>query len=199
MNSVKLIFFIIALLVLISSNLVAQEDKFGAIDTIYVEPYKIDTQHWGINISMFNDEDIIGICIPLKLKAENNRVVADSTIFTGGRAESFRVKIVRTDTAKQCVTIGLIADLGVSVPPMAPGKGRIATVFVSSLDNNNIISLEVDSITTTPNNSLQLIKAPSDGIIPVFIVKKESQKMIKKTAIKETVTEVTKESEKKTK
>ncbi len=89
----------VALLVLFSANLMAQTgDIYGAVDTVYAEPYKIDAKHWGINISMFNDEEIIAISVPVTFSAGNNRLVADSTIFTGGRAEAFRVKFARPDT-----------------------------------------------------------------------------------------------------
>ncbi|MCX6829502.1 MAG: hypothetical protein NT002_09515 [candidate division Zixibacteria bacterium] len=175
----------VALLVLVSANLMAQTaDTYGAVDTVYAEPYKIDAKHWGINISMFNDEEIIAISVPVTFSAGNNRLVADSTIFTGGRAEAFRVKFARPDTTTQCLTIGLIADIGVSVPPIPPGKGRIATIFVSSLDGKEITSFKVDSTTTPPGNSLQLVKQPSDGIYPAFVVKKAVEKEAAKEAEK---------------
>ena len=175
----------LVMLLVVSANLMAADDQFGAIDTVYAEPYKIDAKHWGINISMFNDEDIIALSVPVTFSAEKNRLVADSTIFTGGRAESFRVKFARVDTTTQCLTIGLIADIGVSVPPIAPGKGRIATIFVSSLDGKEIGNMKVDSTTTPPSNSLQLIKQPSDGIVPAFVVKKAGEKEAAGEATKE--------------
>ncbi len=163
----------IGLLVFVSANLSAQnpDDKFGALDTVYAEPYKIDAMHWGVNLSLFNDEEIVALSIPLAFSAGKNRVVADSTIFKGGRADAFKVKMVRVDTTSQCVTIGLIADVGVSVPPIPAGKGRIATIFVSSLDGKEIQNFKVDSTTTPPGNSLQLVRQPSDGIYPAFVVK----------------------------
>ncbi|SYZ72420.1 exported hypothetical protein [Candidatus Zixiibacteriota bacterium] len=169
----KMVWLAVGLLLLLSSNLWAQkpDDKFGVIDTIYIEPYKIDGMHWGINVSLVNDEEIVAMSIPLALSAGKNRVVADSTIFKGGRADSFKVKMVRVDTTSQCVTIGLIADMGVSVPPIPAGKGRIATVFVSSLDGKDISALKVDTTTTPPGNNLQLVKQPSDGIIPAVVIK----------------------------
>jgi hypothetical protein len=160
------------LLLVISAALMAQDDKYGTVDTIYAEPYKIDARHWGINVSMFNDEEIIALSIPLTFNAGQNRVVADSTVFAGGRAESFRLKFARPDTTTQCLTIGLIADVGVSVPPIPAGKGRIATIFLSSLDGKDIASLKVDTTTTNPGNSLQIIKPPALNIIPAFTVKK---------------------------
>lgn len=161
----------LVILLVISVNSLAQDDKYGkAVDTIFAEPYKIDAENWAVNVSMFNDEEILAISIPLTFSAEKNRVVVDSTISKGGVAEDFRVKYARIDTSTQCVTMGLISDIGVSVPPIPPGKGRIATVFLSSLDDKEIKSLKVDTTTTPPGNSLQLVMPPTEGIVPAFVV-----------------------------
>jgi len=149
----------------------AQTDKLGKIDTLYAEPYQIDEKNWGINISLTNDEDIVGISVPLRFTSGKLRLVADSTIFKGGRTEHFRVKFARADTTIQSVTIGLIADIGVTVPPLKPGNGRIATIFVSSLDGDKIADLKVDTTTTNPGNTLQMVSPPVNEVIPVFIVK----------------------------
>jgi len=176
MSTKKPVLFLFGLLVLMATSAVAQVDEFGKADTIFAEPYKIDANNWGINVSLFNDEEIVGISVPLKFTSGKNRLVADSTIFKGGRAEHFRVKFARADTAIQSVTIGLIADVGVSVPPIQAGKGRIATIFVSSLDKKEITSLAVDTTTTVPGNTLQMVKPPVNEIIPVFMVKEETKK-----------------------
>ena len=156
---------------LASIAMAQQDDKFGAMDTIVVEPYQINARNWGINVSMVNDEDIIAISVPLTFSMAKNRLVADSTIFAGGRAESFRVKFARPDTSTQCVTIGLIADVGISVPPIPAGKGRIATIFVSSMDKKDIDGMKVDTTTTPPGNSLLLVTPPSEGIVPALVIK----------------------------
>ncbi len=176
MGTKKPVLLLFGVLVLMAGSVAAQVDEFGKIDTIYAEPYKIDANNWGINISLVNDEDIVGISVPLKFNSGKNRLVADSTIFKGGRAEHFRVKFARADTAIQSVTIGLIADVGVSVPPIQAGKGRIATVFISSLDDKEIKSLVVDTTTTVPGNTLQMVNPPVNEIVPAFIIKKEETK-----------------------
>jgi hypothetical protein len=169
---------------LLAISIMAQvDDKFGAIDTVYAEPYQINARNWAINVSMFNDEEIVAISIPLTFSAGTNRVVADSTVFEGGRAEQFRVKYAVPDTASQTLTIGLLADLGLSVPPIPPGKGRIATIFISSIDQKDITSLKVDSTTTPPSNSLLLVKQPAESITPYFIVKQGAAEA--KSAVKE--------------
>lgn len=188
MNSKSIALFGLILLITLAGGLAAQtaqqEDKFGAVDTIIVEPYQINARNWGINVSMVNDEEVVAISVPITFSAGQNRLVADSTSFAGGgRAESFRVKFARPDTSTQCVTIGLIADVGVSVPPIPAGKGRIATIFVSSLDKKDISGFKVDTTTTPPGNSLLLVTPPSEGIVPALVIKgtgKEPPKEVKK-------------------
>jgi len=157
------------LLLLAVAPAMAQRDDFGAVDTIIAEAYQIDAKTWAVNISLFNDEEILAISLPMKFSAGKTRILADSTIFKGGRVEHFRVKTARADTATQCLTIGLINDIGISVPPVAPGRGRIATVFVSSTDGNPVENLMVDTTTTPPGNILQMVKPKVEEIIPAFV------------------------------
>jgi len=160
-----------AFLILMSGTVYAQKDAFGKMDTLSAEVYKIDAKNWGVNVWLTNDEDIMALSIPLRFTAGKTRVIPDSTIFTGGLVEAFRVKQARIDTAAQSLTIGLINDIGISVPPISPGKGRIATIFVSSPDKADILDLKVDTTTTPPSNTLQLVHPPSTEIVPVFMVK----------------------------
>jgi len=185
MTSRKPLILTIVILLLISANLSAQVDTLGkAVDTIYAEPYRIDAKNWAINVSMFNDEDILAISIPLTFSAGKNRVVADSIVFKGGIAEEFKIKLARIDTTTQCVTLGLISDVGVSVPPIPPGKGRLATIFISSLDDKEITSLTVDTTTTPPGNNLQLVSPPTAGIVPAFSVIKPAARTKAETKAK---------------
>jgi len=171
MNLKRTILFTCGIL-LVAGGLMAQIDETGVIDTMYLEPYQIDANNWGINISLFNDEEIIAISMPIKFAAGETKLVADSAVFTGGRCEEFRVKTSRPDTVTQCITIGLINDIGINVPPMKPGNGRIATVFISALDGGPIADmLVIDSTTTPPGNSMQMVKPPVEEVVPALIVK----------------------------
>ena len=180
MNSRKPLILAVIMLLVLSACLMAQDDKYGKVDTIFAEPYQIDAKNWAVNVSMVNDEDILAISVPLIFDAGKTAIVTDSVIFKGGTAENFRVKHARVDTSTQCVTIGLIADVGVSVPPIPPGKGRIATIFLSALDNSDFNLVKVDTITPPPGNNLQLVTPPTEGIVPAFIVKKvDKEKKVK--------------------
>ena len=56
-------------MLLMAGSLLAQTDKTGVVDTMYIEPYQIDANNWAINVSLFNDEEIIAISMPMKFSA----------------------------------------------------------------------------------------------------------------------------------
>ena len=150
-----------------------QDDPFGAPDTVYAEVAMIDDTHASVTISYFNDEEIVGLAVPLKMTAGMNKLVADSAIFTGGRVEKWSFLKFRPDTAVQCVTLGMIANMGPTNYKMSPGIGRVATVFISSLTDEKIENLQIDTTTTYPSNYLQsvtdmVIGTPPDTIRPNF-------------------------------
>ncbi|MGH8015556.1 MAG: hypothetical protein ACREBV_05150 [Candidatus Zixiibacteriota bacterium] len=165
----------------------AQTDRYGKADTIYADVEKVNETTWKISISMVNDEFIAGISIPMKLSAGMVKIVGDSAIYRGGRVEHFAFKAFRADTAIQCVTMGMLANMGPTNHTLAPGSGRLFTVFISSFDKKPIEKLKVDTATTQPSNSLMAIADyiqwtdPPDTlplnerknaeIIPVFVVR----------------------------
>lgn len=152
----KLMLFAFALM-LLPAVASAQIDQFGAVDTIFAELSKIDDFNWSITVKYSNDENVIGMSVPFKFSAGTNRIVGDSAIYTGGRVEHWTVKTFRPDTSIQCVTMGMIANLGPTNKTLEAGKGRLVTIFVSSLDHQPIDKLMVDTTTTSPNNSLMII------------------------------------------
>jgi hypothetical protein len=146
----------------------AQSDPFGKVDTVYAEVSKVSETVWTITVSITNDENVVGLSVPLKMTAGLNRIVADSAVYTGGRVEKahFDYPGFRADTAIQCVTLGMIANMGPSNKTLAPGSGRLVTVYVSSLEDKPIEKLEVDTTTTYPSNSLIVIADSLQGTIP---------------------------------
>ncbi len=177
----KSVIILVALFMPVAS--IAQTDHFGAVDTVWAEVTKIDDLNWSIHISYFNDENVIAMSVPLKMKAGLNRIVADSCIFTGGRVEHFSRLAFRADTSIQCVTLGMMASLTASGKTLSPGKGRLATIFVSSIIDEPIKNLKVDTTTTNPNNILEIIADSVQGdstkikdmkkrtIYPAFVIK----------------------------
>ncbi len=175
------------LLVLIPLAAIAQTDKYGKTDTLYADIERLNASTFTVTISMANDEFIEGLSIPLKLSAGAVKIVGDSAIWKGGRVEHFAFRAFRADTAIQCVTAGLIANMGPTSKTLAPGSGRLFTIYISSLGKKPIEKLIVDTATTQPSNSLMCMAdniqytdppdtLPPDRrkeleIIPVFVVR----------------------------
>ncbi|MCK4462389.1 MAG: hypothetical protein KAW46_11335 [candidate division Zixibacteria bacterium] len=181
------VFALVTLLCLLPVFVSAQTDAFGIPDTLYADLSKIDDHNWKVDISYTNDEWIEALSIPLRLIGGKIRLIGDSAVFTGGRVEKFDYKGFRADTAIQCVTIGLVANLGPNKNSLPPGKGRLMTLFVSTPDKEPIKEMTVDTTSTRPNNSLMVIAKwiqPGDPpdtlgldrkaekeIIPVWVVR----------------------------
>ncbi len=182
------VFALVTLLCLLPMFVSAQTDAFGIPDTLYADLSKIDDYNWKVDISYTNDEWVEALSIPLRLIGGKTRLKGDSAVFTGGRVEKFDYKGFRADTAIQCVTMGLVANLGPNKNSLPPGKGRLVTLFVSSPDKKPITEFTVDTTFTRPNNTLMVIAKriqpgePPDTlgldrkaekqIIPVWVVRK---------------------------
>ena len=148
---------IVAFCLLFTTVSNAQTDNYGKTDTLYADVEKTGESSWTITISLTNDEYIGAMSVPLKMSAGAVKIVGDSAIYTGGRVEHFTLKLFRPDTAIQCVTMGMIANMGPTNKTLAPGSGRLLTIYVSSLDGSPIKKLIVDTATTTPNNSMMMV------------------------------------------
>lgn len=164
-------------------------DNFGKPDTLFADLARLSDFSWTITISYTNDEAVVGLSIPFKMTAGRNLIVADSAIYAGGRVEHFAYPGFRCDTAIQCVTLGMIANLGPTRHRLEPGSGRLVTVYVSSLEDKPIENLIVDTTTTYPNNSLLVIVDSLQGnppdtvrveiskreLIPVWVVRNQEE------------------------
>ena len=152
---------------------IAQSDPYGKVDTVYAETAMIDSNIWTITLNYTNDEPIVGLSIPLKYHSGLVRLIADSAVYTGGRAANFAYRGFRVDTAIQCLTLGMTANLGPTTVRMESGTGRLVTIYLSSIDDLAIKKLAVDTTTTHPNNSLltmtdAIIGTPPDTVRPEF-------------------------------
>ncbi|HWR83783.1 MAG TPA: hypothetical protein VN285_10795 [Candidatus Deferrimicrobium sp.] len=153
----KVLMILCATALLMAAGAGAQVDFLGLTDTLYADIAKVNDFNWTITISFSNDEAVAGLTVPLKLSAGMARIVADSAIYAGGRAEKFAYKGFRSDSALGCVLLGMIANMGPTQNQLIAGKGRLATIFVSSRDRKPIEKLTVDTTTLSPNNSLMAV------------------------------------------
>lgn len=164
---------LVGLALVLPAVAVAQTDPYGKIDTIYAEVDMIEPHIWTISINYTNDEAVVGLTVPLKYKSGLVKLIADSAIYAGGRAAHFTYRGFRVDTAIQCLTLGMLANLGPTTNRLEPGSGRLVTVYLSSIDDVAIDKLVVDTTTTNPSNSLlvmtdAVIGTPPDTVRPEF-------------------------------
>ena len=154
----KAIFGLTCLLTLPIAVLAGQ-DRFGAVDTIYADVAYVNETTVSVTLSYFNDEDVVGLQIPFKMDAGMNKVVADSAVYTGGRiAESkWAYPGFRPDTSIQCVLLGMMANVGPTNYKLTPGNGRIVTVYVSSLEDKKIENFTIDTTTVSRGVSLMSV------------------------------------------
>lgn len=163
----------------------AQLDSIGVLDTAYAEINQVDELNWTVTFYYTSDADIIGLSIPFKISAGLNRIVADSIKYDS-RVADFAYKNMRADSAIQCVTIGLIANIPAGNAMIKAGSGKIATVYISSIEDKPIEALTIDTTTTYPNNTLMAaanlvqgtppdtvrITHTQQKILPAFVIRK---------------------------
>lgn len=133
-------------------------DPLGERDSLFVDITRLGDRNWSVDISYFSDTKLFALSIPLKFTAGLEKVLIDSTIFTGGKAEHFKEKMTRADTSIQCLTIGLIAAYDPYAKTLDTGTGRLATVFLHTEGESPAPPLKVDTTTTAPSNSLMYVK-----------------------------------------
>jgi len=159
----------------------AQKDQFGKPDTVYADVNYINEYTATITISYFNDENVVGLQIPIKMDAGMNKIVADSAVYTGGRVAEAKWAYTgfRPDTAIQCVMLGMIANVGPTDHKLTPGNGRLVTVFVSSLEAKKIGKLSIDTTTVARGSSLMAVADGVQGNPPDSIKMDMIQRQIK--------------------
>jgi|CXWL01.1.fsa_nt_gi hypothetical protein len=130
-------------------------DPFGAVpDTVYAEINRIDKSNWSVTITVFNDAPLAGLQIPLRYKGGNIQLVADSAVFSGSRVSDWDMNGFRCDTAIQALRLMMIANIGPTQKKLIPGSGRVATIFISSLEDEPVENLIIDTTTISDLNLL---------------------------------------------
>ncbi len=142
-----------------------QTDPYGVPDTVTVESRTISTGNaFSVKISLWNDEQIAGITIPLKYPSAI--AVYDSVSFTHSRISQWSMLRVTQNTPGASVLLGGLAMQGA---PLAAGNGVIAEIFfhtaaTAQVGQNGII----DSAFIPPAGTFLLSSSQSTSISPAF-------------------------------
>ena len=180
------IMFGLAVFVAASSCVWAQNDPLGKTDTVTLKVTPVGTSQWMVSMVVWNDEPLAAVDIPIRYTAGMAKLVVDSVSFKGTRMEAFAQKYGPVDTANQMMHVGGLAYMGPDKPPLAPGDGEMARVYISMKDEKKPAPFAIDTTTMAPNSSLMLVDANAKIIIPVLKIAtagagKEVKKDEKKT------------------
>lgn len=168
MTFMKITAFLFAGLLVLAGAASAQEDPIGKTDTVTLVVDSPEPGKWVISASIWNDEDLAAIDIPIKYTAGITRLKIDSISYAGTRMETFAQKYNPIDTANQTMHFGGFAYMGPDKPPLAPGSGEIARIYISAYGDKKPEVFAVDTCFMAPNSSLMLVDKNAKIIIPAL-------------------------------
>lgn len=186
MTFMKITASLIAGLLALAGTALAQEDAIGKTDTVTLVVDSPEPGKWVISASIWNDEDLAAIDIPIKYTAGIAPLKIDSVSYAGTRMEFFAQKYNPIDTANQTMHFGGFAYMGPDKPPMAPGSGEVARIYISAAGDKKPGVFAVDTCFMAPNSTLMLVDKNAKIIIPALKIidkadaKKEKEKKDKK-------------------
>ncbi|MCP4567095.1 MAG: hypothetical protein GY841_05905 [FCB group bacterium] len=156
-------------LVLTTGIVFAQTDPIGKVDTVTLYVETLAEGKWQISAHVFNDENIAAIDIPIKYTAGIAKLKVDSVSFVGTRMENFDMKNSPIDTTGQMMRFGGIAYMSPKKPPMPPGNGEIARIYISAVGDKKPGPFAVDTTTYPPNAvKMMLVDENAKTIIPAL-------------------------------
>lgn len=149
------------------------KDSFGRVDKVDVAISQFKPGHFSIDLNWENDEKLSAFAYPLVVRGNGFTMHYDSVSWTD-RTDYFAVKSVRPIDSLQQVLVGFFATLDASKPPLAEGKGKLATLYFtanakSAIDVCNVI---VDTTFIAPSNSLYGVTPEVETVEPTFSVMK---------------------------
>jgi hypothetical protein len=154
----------------------AQTDPIGKVDTVTLNVEALAAGKWMVSAHVWHDEPLAAIDIPIKYSAGMAKLFIDSVSFKGTRMENFAQKYSPVDTAGQVMHFGGLAYMGPDKPPLAPGSGEVARVYISAKGGKEPGAFAIDTTTAQPNSSLMLVDEKAKIIVPdlkIITVKKE--------------------------
>ncbi len=111
-------------------------------------------------VEFVNDQELAGLTIPLSVKGSGVKI--DSVSFAGSRVEYINTRPVTIDKSGQKVVFGAIC---MTEDYIAPGRGLMATLYLSGPDALKPEQITVDTTTIHPAKLL-FTKASSASFVP---------------------------------
>ena len=156
-------------LILCSSPVFSQKDTFGKPDTCRVVVFQDEKGNQAMaSVSVFNDELLAAMTIPLRFGTGTSPIRCDSVRFRRTRIEEFDMKTQLVDTVGQTVLLGLVADMSGSKSPLAKGDGEVARIYFTFPKNTKFQDVFIDTTWVRPFNVLKFVTPDVKSIFPVF-------------------------------
>jgi hypothetical protein len=172
MRDLRLYYVLVMVLVgltLCSSPVFSQNDSFGKPDTCRVVVFQDEKgNHAMASVSVFNDELLAAMTIPLKFGTGTSPIRCDSVKFRRTRIEDFDMKTQMVDTVRQTVLLGLVADMSGNKPPLAKGDGEVARIYFTFPKNTKFQDVFIDTCWVKPFNVLKFVTPDVKSVFPVF-------------------------------
>lgn len=113
-----------------------------------------------VRVELVNDQELAALTIPVMVKG--NGVKIDSVSFSGSRVEYINTRPVTIDKSGQKVLFGAIC---MTEDYIAPGRGLMATLYLSGPEALKAEQIAVDTTTVHPAKLL-FTKANSASFVP---------------------------------
>jgi hypothetical protein len=176
MKVARLTVLSVAVLLLATTAAFGQMDPFGKTDTLTLTVHEVDNMSWMITGSLWNDEEIAALDVPIKYTAGVTKLLVDSVSYADGRMDYFAMKQHQVDTTGQAMHIGGFAYLGSDKPPLAPGNGQIFKIFISATGDKKGGVFAIDTTYYPPASTMQLVSKDAKSIVPALKILKAKAK-----------------------
>jgi hypothetical protein len=171
---------ILALMFMFSSFAFAQRDPFGKPDTCRIITFQDEKKNPPqdtevvvmASVSVFNDEELVGMTLPFSFGNGKTPIRCDSVKFNKTRVEYFQMKTQFVDTVKQTVLLGLLPDLAGQEPPLGKGDGEVARIYFTLKKGAKFQDFFLDTTLIRPSNRLKFVTPAVKSIYPAFDNKK---------------------------
>lgn len=161
MRLVTLLVLCAAMLLFVSGAIAGSGSKTDSLIVENVTVTKGGTV--AVKIEFVNTVDLGAVTVPLRVKSKGTTI--DSVSFAGGRLEYLRAKPVTIAEDKDKVVFGAICMTEAYV---APGRGHLATVYLTVPDAVMSNPITIDTVTIHPA-TLLFTKSNSLSYVPHFV------------------------------
>jgi hypothetical protein len=143
---------------------IAQDDPFGIPDTLTVASIEASpNSSFSIPVSLFNDEHLMGMTIPLKLMGDLAGITCDSVIFNPDRIANLDFVNTYIDNENKSFLLGIIPSLDSNQIFFEPDSGLLCEIFITVGD---VWASDIETLTTAQLPPFNTLKFAGDSITP---------------------------------